>query len=414
MARKPVRGDQVARYLLLGAVIFLALFGLVMIFSASSVSDYVKFGDSAYHLKRQVMWLAVGALVMLLFAVTDHRIVRRAAVPLLLGADVMLAFTLTHGIGKWGAQRWLYLGPVGPIQPSEFAKLAVVLALAVVLSDKTFSRRSWPTQAFWVGAIVLPVVVLIMAQPDMGTTMSVLIATFIMLALAGVPGRYLLGLVGASAIAVPAMIFVEPYRAQRFLAFLDPWKDPKGSGYQIIQALYAFGSGGLTGVGLGLSRQKFFYLPAAHTDFIFAIVGEELGLVGTLAVVAAFAVIVYAGVRIAAATKDGFGRLLAGGLTAVIGLQAVMNIAAVTGVMPVTGITLPLVSYGGSSVIFTLGCVGLILSVSNHGARSAGTGRGPGNAREETRIADPVERRRDGRPHLSGIDGGRAPVRRRA
>jgi cell division protein FtsW len=340
----------------------------------------------------------------------DYRGIRKFAWPFLLVSDAGLVFVLTHGIGKWGAQRWLYIGGF-PIQPSEFAKLAVVLALAVVLSDKHIRREPFTRQALWFGLVILPVVALIMLQPDMGTTMSILVAAYALLALGGVPGRYLAGIAAAGAAAVPAMIMFEPYRAARFLAFLDPWKDPRGDGYQIIQALYAFGSGGLTGVGLGLSRQKFFYLPAAHTDFIFAIVGEELGLVGTVAVVAGFAVLVYAGIRIAISAQDRFGKLLAGGLTALIVMQAVMNIAAVTGIMPVTGIPLPLVSYGGSSIMFTLGCAGIVLSVARHGSARRAK---PDRVQEETDIAGVVERRRDGRPHLSSIDGGRAPVRRRA
>lgn len=412
MSRRPFAGGAIARYLLLGTVLFLSLFGLVMIFSASSVSDYVKFGDSAYHLKRQLQWLALGLPVLLLAARVDYRILKKATWPLLIAVDVMLVLVLTHGVGKWGAQRWLYIGGVG-IQPSEFAKLAVVLALAIVLSrppsrDETFARRMG-----WCALIVLPVLALIMWQPDMGTTMVIVSATFVMLMLGGTPWRYLGGIIAAIGVAVPAMIAFEPYRMARFTSFLDPWKDPKGDGYQIIQALYAFGSGGLRGIGLGLSRQKYFYLPAAHTDFIFAIVGEELGLLGTVAVVAAFVVLAYAGIRIAMAARDPFGRLLAGGLTALVVTQAVMNIAAVTSLMPVTGIPLPLVSYGGSSVTFTLGCIGFILSVGAHGMTSKRT-RTDTRPQEETRSAGSVERRRDGRPHLSSIDGGRAPLRRRA
>jgi cell division protein FtsW len=363
-------------------------------------------------MKKQLGWLAVGLVALLACARIDHRIWKRLAWPLLGLADLMLAFTLTHGIGKWGAQRWLYIGPVG-IQPSEFAKLAVVLTLAVVLSDRTKRELPLSGRIMWIGAIVLPVAALVMAQPDMGTTMVVLVAAYALLALGGMEGRYLVGLGAAALVAVPAMIFMEPYRAARFLSFLDPWKDPRGDGYQIIQALYAFGSGGLRGVGLGLSRQKFFYLPAAHTDFIFAIIGEELGLLGTLAVVAAFIVIAYAGIRIAFGAKDRFGRLLAGGLTSLIVVQGVMNIAAVTNVMPVTGIPLPLVSAGGSSLVFVMACVGIVLSVSAHGTR-AERARAAGPREEERPGAGASEWRRDGRPRLSSIDGGRAPSRKRA
>jgi cell division protein FtsW len=215
-------------------------------------------------------------------------------------------------------------------------------------------------------------------------------------------------------IAVPAMIMLKGYRADRFAAFVDPWADPAGGGYQIIQGLLAFGSGGLLGVGLGFSRQKFFYLPAAHTDFIFAIIGEELGALGTLAVVAVFGVLAWAGLRLALTTKDRFGRLVAGGMTVLIVTQAVMNMAAVTGLMPVTGIPLPLVSYGGSSMMFTLACVGLILSVAGGGRSRASRRASASQIPEETTVASTSERRRDGRPRLSSIDGGRASARRGA
>ncbi|HEY3318826.1 MAG TPA: putative lipid II flippase FtsW [Coriobacteriia bacterium] len=411
MVRQGYAGGAAARYLLLGAVLFLTLFGLVMIFSAGFATDYQKFADSAYHVKRQAGWVALGMAGMLVLARVDYRGVRRLAWPFLGAADLMLLLVLTHGIGKSGAQRWISVLGV-PIQPSEFAKLAVVLAVAALLSDRRKREAPFAHQVGWLALVVLPVVALIMLQPDMGTAMIILVSTFVLLALGGISARYLFGLAAAAAVAVPAMIFLEPYRAARFLSFLDPWKDPQRDGYQIIQALYAFGSGGLTGVGLGLSRQKYFYLPAAHTDFVFAIIGEELGLVGTLAVIAGFVVLAYAGIRIAMGARDRFGRMLAGSLTALVVAQAVMNIAAVTAVMPVTGIPLPLLSYGGSSIIFTLGCIGMVLSVSRYGLQAER--RRAVGLPEEERVANSAERRRDGRPHLSSIDGGRAPVRRRA
>jgi cell division protein FtsW len=199
------------------------------------------------------------------------------------------------------------------------------------------------------------------------------------------------------------------------LAYQNPTADPTGGGYQIIQAMLAFGSGGLTGVGLGLSRQKYFYLPAAHTDFIFAIIGEELGLVGTLLVVALFGAFAWAGFRIALAAKDRFAGLLAGGLTAMIVTQALINMGSVTGVSPVAGEPLPLVSYGGTSLLFTLGCVGLILSVARTGrGKAASSGRVADGPDEEFDSASSGERRRNGRPRLSVVDGGRASSGRRA
>jgi cell division protein FtsW len=236
---------------------------------------------------------------------------------------------------------------------------------------------------------------------------------FVVLILGNIRTTWLLG-ISLSGIALGLIgIFSAGYRAQRFMAFLDPWADPQKGGYQTIQAMLAFGSGGLDGVGLGLSRQKFFYLPAAHTDFIFAIIGEELGLIGTLSVVLAFLLFAYAGTKIALGARDEFGKLLAGGLAGMIATQAIMNMMAVTGLMPVTGIPLPFVSSGGSSLTFTLVCVGLVLSVSSHGTRGVRPVRATGAGKENARARDD-ERGRNRWPHLSGIDGGRGTTRRRA
>jgi len=243
---------------------------------------------------------------------------------------------------------------------------------------------------------------------------SARLAWSLFIVLGGLPWRYIFASVGAIAVALPALIFYESYRASRFLAFLDPGKDPQGAGYQIIQARLAFGSGGLLGLGLGMSRQKYLYLPAAHTDFIFAIIGEELGLLGTAAVVIAFGVMCYAGTRIAMWLKDPYGRLVAGGLTAMIVVQALINMGSVTGLMPVTGIPLPLVSYGGSSLVFTLGCIGLILAMTREGERAPARARSRVVDEEGSARARSGERRGNGGPRLSGAGGGRGPVRRRS
>jgi cell division protein FtsW len=247
----------------------------------------------------------------------------------------------------------------------------------------------------------------------MGTTVSIVLATAVMLWLGGLQLGWFAGMLAIGLPAAALLVWKAGYRMERITAFLDPWSDPADSGYQIIQSLYAFGSGGLFGVGLGLSGQKYFYLPAAHNDFIFAIIGEETGLVGALFVVAAFAAFAFAGTRIAVACKDPFGRLLAGGLTAMIVIQALMNMAAVTWLMPITGIPLPFVSAGGSSMVLTLTSVGLILAVSR---RSSGAkvrllrDTSPrGSARAST-----GERWRDGGSHLPGSDGSRSSSRRRA
>ena len=429
--------SQSSAHLLMGVTIFLVLIGLLMIYSASSVSDYVHKADSAYHLKRQILFLAIGAAAMFAGTRLDLRYSSRGTGLLrdperlgwiIWGGSVVgLLAVLVVGIGKWGAQRWILIGPI-PVQPSEFAKLGCILTAAVLLAEWKRHEIDGGQLATRLALVMVPVIVLVMAQPDMGTTVSIVASIYLLCWLGDVSGRLLTTIAVSGGVLGLLMIWIEPYRFSRLMAFIDPWKDPKGDGFQIIQSLYAFGSGGITGVGLGLSKQKFFYLPAAHTDFIFAIIGEELGLIGTLLIAAAFGVMAYAGIRIALSAKNNFDRLLAGGLTAMIVTQAVMNMAAVTGLMPITGIPLPLVSYGGSSLIFTLACIGLVLGVARRSSGSSAVkAKSKRPAPDVTDIravqtpksrgsnsAVSVERRRDGRPHLSGIDGGKPARRKRA
>jgi cell division protein FtsW len=406
--------SPVARYVLMGATLLLVLGGLVMVFSASAAADFARYGDSAYHLKRQLVFITAGVIALLLCARTPYEKWRRWGWWALAASDIGLVAVLIIGYASHGARSWIDLG-YASIQPSEFAKLGVIAALAAVFADRQrrprHIREDWKTLAL----IVVPVVVLIMMQPDMGTTMSILIPAVLLAVVAGLEWRYLLVTGAAIAVGAPLMALLKAYRWDRVTTFLDPWTDPLGSGYQTIQSLLAFGSGGVFGLGLGLSRQKFFYLPEAQADFIFAIIGEELGLIGALVVVAAFAAIAWAGMRIAVSAKEPFGRLLAAGLTITIVVQAIMNMAATTNLMPVTGIPLPLVSYGGSSMLFTMACVGLILSVARQGrGRAAASGRSDGGSDEESESAGTGERRGNGRPRLSVVDGGRAPAGRRA
>ncbi|MBS3957609.1 MAG: putative lipid II flippase FtsW [Clostridiales bacterium] len=403
-------GGLRARYTLLFATFFLLCGGVLMVYSASSASDVVRLQDGAHHLKRHLAAIALGFTFMAAAMAVDYRRMRWSGPALWIISLTGLVIVLVNGVGKWGATRWIDLGPF-TIQPSELAKIGCVLVAAILVQQ--YRQKTLTASQFWLRIVTIAGApsALIMFQPDLGTAISICAAVYFVLLISGASGKVLSGVAVGGLVAIAGLIAIAPYRLARFTAFLDPWADPQGAGYQSIQAMYAFGSGGITGVGLGMSRQKFFYLPAAHTDFIFAIIGEELGLAGTLSVVLAFAAIAYAGVRIALGCKDQYGRLIAGGLTGMIVLQAVMNMAAVTGLMPVKGITLPLVSFGGSSLVLTMLCIGLIMSVSTYGARAEA--RVNHTSKEKSTRANRAERRGNRRSHLSGIDGGRAVACRR-
>lgn len=409
--RHAYAGGTGARYWLLGSAFFLTAFGLVMIYSASSIMALAREGNSTVFLVKQLVAAALGWGLALLLARFDYRLLKDRANAVWALCVALLVVVLMIGVVTNGAARWIPLGIVN-LQPSELAKIGCIIAVAAVALEW---QRGRLLDKHFLGRVALLTVVpsvLIIMQPDMGTTATLVVTVVIVLLLAGIKMRWVLG-AGTFLVSLAALfIWIEPYRMRRVTGFLNPELDPIGSGYQIIQALYAFGSGGLDGVGLGLSRQKFFYLPEAHTDFILAIIGEEAGLLGTLAVVAGFCVFVWAGFRIANGARDGFGRLVAGGLTGMIAFQAVLNMAAVTGMMPVTGKPLPFVSYGGSSMIMTMIAVGLLLSVSEYGMLAPRAVRVRRPAEEHVRESS-RERRRDGRAHIPGADRGR-PARRRA
>jgi len=267
------------------------------------------------------------------------------------------------GVAAYGASRWIELGWV-TIQPSEIAKLALIVFAAAVLTRKWGRLGDLGHLALPLLPVVVVVCSLVMLQPDLGTTLIIAGTMYLLLFAAGVRLRYLLvtGIVG-SAIGV-ALIFGADYRRVRFLSFLDPWADATNTGYQLVQSLIALGSGGWTGVGLGASRQKWLYVPNAHTDFIFSILGEELGLIGEVAVLIAFGLLIFAGVRVATRAPDVFGRLLAAGIVSWFGLQALVNLGAVTGLLPITGVPLPFLSYGGSSLVVSLAAVGILWNIA--------------------------------------------------
>jgi len=386
----------------------LVAFGLVMVYSATSAAAALGNGDSMAFLERQAAYALIGIVVMAAASRFDYHRLRYLALPLLLVALGLCAAVLVASPAVNGAHRWFVVGPAS-FQPSELAKLALGLFAAVYLA------RRQPPRTF--GALMRPLGLvtalfggLILLEPDLGTTISLSVMLLAVLLVAGVPLRLL---TAASILALGVgfvAIWAEPYRRARVFSFLDPWSDAQNSGFQIIQAMIGIGSGGFTGVGLGEGPQKALYLPEAHTDMIFAVVGEELGLLGSVLVIGAFAAFGYAGFRIALRCRDPFGKLLAAGLTALVCGQAAINLAAVLGIAPLTGIPLPFVSYGGSSLIVLLAGVGILLNIAvnervvearvpdrsrrNRRARASGTRRrrGPAGARGDgdlRRVARP-------------------------
>ncbi len=355
--------------ILFSVVAVLVSLGLVMIFSASSATAWAVHHDTAFYLKRQLIWLVV-ALVPAYFAYRcDYRKLRPLA-PAALGLAFVLlvAVLIPHlGLTSGGARRWLGAGPVS-FQPSEFAKLALVLYLSAALSSKGDRVRSLTYGIFPLFAITFMLAGLVFVEPDVGTASLLVFAAVVMIFVAGarLPHLFLVMLATMPALAIA--ILSSPYKRARILAFINPWKDPQDTGFHIVQSLLALGSGGLFGVGLGASRQKFFYLPEQYTDFIYSILGEELGLLGALLVVVLFVILAYRAIRIALRAPDRFGFFLAVGCTSVIVIQAFINIGVVTSSWPVTGVPLPFLSFGGSSLVVNLVAVALLINIGRRPA----------------------------------------------
>ncbi|MCW2278855.1 putative lipid II flippase FtsW [Heliophilum fasciatum] len=352
------------------AVVLLLMIGLLMVMSASSVRASYEYEDPFFFFKRQMMFAVMGLAVLVVLMRFDYRRLSPIANGFLIVSLILLLALFIPGVGKkvLGSTRWLNLGPAS-FQPSELVKLAVIFFLAKALSRDQHQlldlfKGLGPYLAL-MGFIGLVLVV----QKDLGTALAICGTMFLMLFVAGARTKHMGWLFGAGVGLVALAAYIEPYRMRRITGFLDPEADPQGAGYQLLQSLYALGGGGLFGSGLGQSKQKFFYLPEHHTDFIFAILGEEFGTLGAAVVIALFFLLIWRGIRVGVTCPDAFGSLLAVGLTAQVGLQAVINMGVVTGLLPVTGITLPFLSYGGSSLVFTLAGIGLLLSVSRYSPR---------------------------------------------
>jgi cell division protein FtsW len=353
-------------FILFITTLLLVGIGLVMVFSSSAVTSNIRYDDAYFFFKRQLLWALIGIVCMLVVMKFNYVRIKDLAIPLMVFTLLCLILVITPlGIDTKGSSRWLGVG-IMQFTPSELAKLAMVMFLAKVMEVNLDSMRSFTKGILPYLVFIALVCGLIMLQPDLGTAFAIAGTAFFMMLAAGARWSHL-GLIALSgAGVVAAAIALAPYRMQRFIAFLDPWKYPTDEGFQTIQSLYALGSGGLFGMGLGRSRQKFFYLPEQHTDFIFAILGEELGFLGAFLVICLFLLFAWRGFRIAINAPDTFGSLLATGITTMIVFQAAINIGVVSGALPVTGITLPFISYGGSSLLFTLIGVGFLLNISRY------------------------------------------------
>jgi cell division protein FtsW len=381
-----LRRQSLESRLLVLVTLGLVAFGLVMVYSATSAPAALARTDPMSYLKKQGAYAFIGVVLMMVAARFDYRRLRLIAPTLVLSALFLCLAVLVIGTRVNGARRWIELGPA-TFQPSELAKLALAVWAASYLSRRPAPRT---LAHLWrpIGILLLAFCVLVIAEPDLGTAITMVVILAAVLLISGTP-MPTLGVGSGIFLALGLIaIWFEPYRRARFFSFLDPWKDAQGAGFQPVQAMISLGSGGVLGVGLGQGVGKINYLPEAHTDMILAVIGEELGLVGVTAVIAAFALFAYAGLRVALACKDPFGKRLAAGLVALVCGQAVINLAAVLGLAPLTGIPLPFISYGGSSLVVALLSVGVLLNIAGRNAGAA-------------RASVPDRGRRDRRPRAA-------------
>jgi cell division protein FtsW len=378
-----VKKSQLESHVLVLVTLGLVAFGLVMVYSATSAPAALAQTDPMSYLKKQGGYALFGLVLMIAASRFDYRRLRLFAPALVLTALAGCLAVLAVGARINGARRWIELGPA-TFQPSELAKLAMAVWAAAYLCRRPAPRT---LRELWrpIGLLLGVFCVLILAEPDLGTAIALVVVLLAVLVASGTPAVTLASAGGIAVTLGLLAIWFEPYRRARVFSFIDPWKDPQGAGFQTVQALISLGSGGAFGVGLGHGVAKVNYLPEAHTDMILGVIGEELGLVGVAAVLAAFVVFAWAGLRVALTCKDPFGKRLAVGVVALVSGQAVINLAAVLGLAPLTGIPLPFISYGGSSLVVTLLSVGVLLNIAGNGARATAAvpdrGRGNGGTR---------------------------------
>jgi cell division protein FtsW len=382
-----LKKGQLDSHILVLVTLGLTAFGLVMVYSATSAPAALGGGDPVFYLKRESIYAAIGVVLLILGSRMDYRALRLMAPPLMLASLGLCLAVLVIGQQVNGARRWLGVGSLA-FQPSELAKVSLAIWASAYLARRP-APQSLKELARPIGITTGVFAVLILLEPDLGTVISIGIVLGAILVVSGVPLRVLAG-GGAIAFGLGmAAIWFEPYRRARLFSFIDPWRDAQGAGFQTLQAIIGFGSGGFFGTGIGRGVAKVNYLPEAHTDMIFATIGEELGLIGAALVLASYCAFAYAGLRVALRCRDPFGKRLAAGLTTLICGQALINLAAVLGLAPLTGITLPFVSYGGSSLVVSLASVGVLLNIAGHGgaARAQVPDRSRGNGRTRAAVA---------------------------
>lgn len=353
--------------LLIISIIIITLFGALMIYSASSVWAEYKFNDQYKYLKSQLIFLVLGYLIMILISKFPYQNYKKLSNIIFLVTTSLLVLVLIPGIGtvRNGSRSWFGLGGFG-IQPSEFTKLSLIIFTAKYLENNERDLKSIKKGVLPILGVLLLVFALIMLEPDFGTGVVIVMTIVVLLFVSGVNLNFFVKIGILDLIGVVVLIIIAPYRTQRIISFLNPWSDPLGSGFQIIQSLYAIGPGGLLGLGLGNSIQKHFYLPEPQTDFIFSIISEEFGFLGILIVAVLFLTIITTGFKIATKCEDKFGKYLAFGITFSLAFQAMLNLMVVVGLIPVTGVTLPFLSYGGSSLLISLTSIGILLNINKY------------------------------------------------
>lgn len=353
--------------LLVVSVILISIFGIIMIYSASSIWAEYKYNDPLKYVKNQALFFIIGLILMFLVSKINYKFYLKKSNILLIGCIILLILVLIPGVGmvRNGSRSWFGIGSFG-IQPSEFTKLALIIFTSKYLMNNEKKMKNIKKGVLPILCVLIFVFGLIMLQPDFGTGMIIVISIIGLLFVGGVSMKFFIGLGIIGVLGITGLIIIAPYRLARILSFLNPWSDPLGSGFQIIQSLYAIGPGGLFGFGFLNSRQKHFYLPEPQTDFIFSIISEEFGFLGIVIVVTLFLTIIITGFKISKNCKDLFGKYLSFGIMFQLSFQALLNLMVVVGLIPVTGVTLPFLSYGGSSLLITLCSIGVILNISRY------------------------------------------------